>query len=225
MAKTPSSGSNPVRYSDILLITAFRGVSPTELDIIGIMAEVTKILSRIEHGDPSDAEKLLPLIYDELRKLAASKMGHEKPGQTLQATALVHEAYVKLVGSETAKNWDSRGHFFAAAAEAMRRILVDNAHRKNTLKRGGNRKRVELSDVDPAVPPPEDDLLALDEALGDLAQAEPQTAKLVNLRYFAGLTNKQSAEILGISPRKADSLWAYARVWLHERITGRTPAE
>lgn len=190
-----------------------------------IMTDVTRILSAIEEGDPSAAEQLLPLVYEELRKLAAAKMAQEKPGQTLQATALVHEAYVRLVDVDKAGHWDSRGHFFSAAAEAMRRILIDNAHRKNALKRGGDRKRVELSEVDPAIRPPDDDLIALDEAIDKLAEIEPQTAKLVKLRYFAGFTNKQSAELLGISPRLGDSLWAYARVWLHERISGDSLAK
>jgi RNA polymerase sigma factor (TIGR02999 family) len=193
------------------------------------VSDVTRILSQIESGDPSAAEHLLPLVYEELRKLAATKLAHEKPGQTLQATALVHEAYVRLVGGgepesgdrhlKSAK-WDSRGHFFAAAAEAMRRILVDNAYRKKSLKRGGNRKRLDLDDIDPTIQPEDDDLLALDEALNRLAAVEPRTADLVKLRYFAGFTNKQAAELLGISPRKADSVWAYARVWLHNRIVG-----
>src|SRR5262245_21314082 len=164
------------------------------------MNDVTKILSQIESGDPTAAEQLLPLVYEELRKLAGAKLAHEKPGQTLQATALVHEAYLRLVNAESAQRWDSRGHFFSAAAEAMRRILVDNAHRKNALKRGGNRIRFGLSDVMPSIPPLEDDLIALNEALDQLAKIEPQTAELVKLRYFAGLTNKQSAELLGISP-------------------------
>ena len=183
------------------------------------MSDVTRILSEIEHGESEAAEQLLPLVYEELRKLAAQKLVNEKPGQTLQATALVHEAYIKLVDVEKVQHWDSRGHFFSAAAEAMRRILVDNAHRKNSLKKGGNRKRVELSEVDPAIRPPDDNLIALDEAIDKLAALEPQTAELVKLRYFAGFTNKQSAELLGISPRLGDSLWAYARVWLHERIS------
>ena len=184
------------------------------------MTDVTQILSQIESGDPTAADELLPLVYEELRKLAAARLAHEKPGQTLEATALVHEAYLRLVDGEKAQHWDSRGHFFAAAAESMRRILVDNALRKKTLKRGGDRNREDLSDVAPAIRPPEDDLIALNEALDQLTEIEPQTAQLVKLRYFAGLTNKQSAELLGISPRKADSLWAYAKVWLHERITG-----
>ena len=187
------------------------------------MTDVTRILSQIEQGDPSAAEKLLPLVYAELRKLAAAKLANEKPGQTLQATALVHDAYIRLVNTDEAKHWDSRGHFFAAAAEAMRRILVDNAHRKQSLKRGGNLRRHDLDRVNPAVQSSDDELLALDEALGKLAETEPQTAKLVELRYFAGLTNKQAAELLGISPRKADSVWAFARVWLHDRIAGERP--
>jgi RNA polymerase sigma factor (TIGR02999 family) len=190
------------------------------------MCDVTRILGEIEAGDPSAAEQLLPLVYDELRKLAAAKMAQEKPGQTLQATALVHEAYMRLVGHVgPEQSWDSRGHFFAAAAEAMRRLLVDNAQRKKSLKRGGDLKRVELSEVDPAIRPVRDDLLALNEALDELAAIEPQTAELVKLRYFAGFTNKQAAEVLGISPRKGDTLWSYARVWLHERILRDKPSE
>ena len=188
------------------------------------MSDVTRILSQIESGDPQAAQKLLPLVYDELRKLAAVKLAQENPGQTLQATALVHEAYVRLVDVAKAQHWDSRGHFFSAAAEAMRRILVDNAHRKRSLKRGGNRQRIDLDDIDPAVGPQDDDLLALDEALSRLAEVEPQTADLVKLRYFAGFTNKEAAELLGISPRQADSLWAYARVWLHDRIAAEPPS-
>ncbi len=182
------------------------------------MSDVTRILSQINDGDPHAADELLPLVYDELRKLAAAKMAQEKPGQTLQATALVHEAYIRLVDTEKVQHWDSRGHFFAAAAEAMRRLLIHNAERKRALKHGGDRTRIDLSEIQPAIRPPEDDLLALSDALDELAESEPQTAELVILRYFAGFTNKEAAEILGISPRKADSLWAYAKVWLHERI-------
>jgi RNA polymerase sigma factor (TIGR02999 family) len=189
------------------------------------MSDVTRILSQFESGDPSAAEQLLPLVYDELRKLAAARLAHEKPGQTLQATALVHDAYVRLVDSDKVQRWDSRGHFFAAAAEAMRRILVDHAHRKKSLKRGGDRKRLELQGIDPTIQPQNDDLLALDEALSELAKVESRTVELVKLRYFAGFTNKEAAELLGISPRTADSLWAYARVWLHDRIIGDKPPE
>jgi len=189
------------------------------------MSDVTHILSQIGQGNPAAAEQLLPLVYDELRRLAAARMTHENPGQTLQATALVHDAYIRLVDVEKTQHWDSRGHFFAAAAEAMRRILVDNAHRKKSLKRGGNRKRLDLDDIHPAIQPEGDDVLALDEALNRLTEIEPRTADLVKLRFFAGFTNKQAAELLGISPRKADSVWAYARVWLHDRIVGDKPSE
>jgi RNA polymerase sigma factor (TIGR02999 family) len=184
------------------------------------MSEVTQILSRIDSGDPRASAELLPLVYEELRKLAAARMAEESPGQTLQATALVHEAYLKLVGTGDSGRWASRGHFFSAAAEAMRRILVDNAHRKHTLKRGGQRQRLPLSDVNPAVLPLEDDIVAVHEALDQLAAIEPQTAELVKLRYFAGLTIHEAAAALGVSPRKADAVWAYAKVWLHERMTG-----
>ena len=187
-------------------------------DRITRMSEVTKIISQIRDGDPAAADQLLPLVYDELRKLAAAKMAQEKPGHTLQATALVHDAYIRLVGSNNEQDWDSRGHFFAAAAEAMRRILVDIAHRKKTFKRGGDRNRVDFSDFDFPGALPDEDLIALDGALDELSQAEPKTAELVKLRFFAGMTNKQAAELLGISPRKANDVWAYARVWLYERI-------
>ena len=183
------------------------------------MNDITRILSQLENGDSSSSEELLPLVYEELRKLAAAKMANEKPGQTLQATALVHEAYVKLVNVASSEQWDSRGHFFAAAAESMRRILVDNAHRKNTLKRGGDRKRVDLEDANLAENQPTEDVIALDDALRDLESQEAQTAELVKLRYFAGFTNRQAAELLGISRRKADSLWAFAKVWLYERMS------
>jgi RNA polymerase sigma factor (TIGR02999 family) len=184
------------------------------------MSDVTQILSAIEQGDPQAAEKLLPLVYDELRKLAAQKLAQEKPGQTLQATALVHEAYVRLVDGEISSHWDSRGHFFAAAAEAMRRILIDNARRKQTIKQGGDRERKDFQDFDIAVPDVSDDILALDEALCQLQVADPKAAELVKLRYFAGLTVEQSADALGISPRTADFLWAYARAWLRQKIEG-----
>jgi len=190
------------------------------LAIFKAMSDVTRILSQIEHGDPQAAEKLLPLVYDELRKLAAAKLVQEKPGQTLQATAIVHEAYVRLVGDEQAQSWDNRGHFFAAAAEAMRRILVENARRKARLKHGGGREREDLDAiavVDDAGTEVED-LLALDEALGRFAAEDPVAAELVKLRYFAGLTIPQAAEALGVSPRKADFLWSFARAWLRREI-------
>ena len=182
------------------------------------MSEVTHILSAIEQGDPHAAEQLLPLVYDELRKLAAQRLAQEKPGQTLQATALVHEAYVRLVGS-IEQSWDNRGHFFGAAAEAMRRILVDNARRKNTQKHGGRLVRCTLEDLPLAAPELGDDLLALDEALEKLAKEDPVKAELVKLRHFAGLTVDQAAEALNISPTTVDRYWAYARAWLHAEIT------
>jgi RNA polymerase sigma factor (TIGR02999 family) len=182
------------------------------------MSEVTRILSAIEQGDPHAAEQLLPLVYDELRKLAAQKLAQEKPGQTLQATALVHEAYLRLVNTEKAQRWNSRGHFFAAAAEAMRRILVESARHKRRLKHGGGRAR-EPGEVDAlACPGRPERLLALDEALDRLAAASPQAAALVKLRYFAGFSNAEAASALGVSPRKADQIWAYARAWLREEI-------
>jgi RNA polymerase sigma factor (TIGR02999 family) len=190
------------------------------------MSEVTRILCAIEQGDPHAAERLLPLVYEELRKLAAHKLAQEKPGQTLQATALVHEAYLRLVESPLRQQgeqprWHSRGHFFAAAAEAMRRILVDNARRKKSLKRGGCRERHELDADNLAAPQTPDDLLALDEALSQLAAEDPKAAELVTLRYFAGLTLKQAAEAVGVSPRSADFLWAFARAWLLRKIEGK----
>jgi RNA polymerase sigma factor (TIGR02999 family) len=188
------------------------------------MSEVTRILSAIEDGDPHAAAQLLPLVYDELRKLAAQKLVQEKPGQTLEPTALVHEAYLRLVDVEKVQRWDSRSHFFAAAAEAMRRILVENARRKKALKRGGGRVRESLDQIEIAAPETPDDLLALDEALDRLARADPQAAELVKLRYFSGLTVKQAAELLGISSRTADFLWTYARAWLLHSIRGEDPA-
>jgi RNA polymerase sigma factor (TIGR02999 family) len=182
------------------------------------MSDVTRILSAIEQGDPQASEQLLPLIYEELRRLAAQKMAQENPGQTLQATALVHEAYLRLVGAEQAQRWDSRGHFFAAAAEAMRRILIENARRRLTVKRAGDRDREQVAPAQLIAPEIADDLLALDEALDNLAQVDPPAAELVKLRYFAGLTLKQAAEILGVSPRKADFLWSYARAWLRREM-------
>jgi RNA polymerase sigma factor (TIGR02999 family) len=187
------------------------------------MSEITRILSAIDNGDPHAAEQLLPLVYDELRQLAAHKLAQEKPGQTLEATALVHEAYLRLVDAEKDQTWNSRGHFFAAAAEAMRRILVESARRKCTWKRGGSRVRQGLDEQNVVAPEVPDELLALDEALSQLAGADPQAAELVTLRYFAGFTVKQAAEALGISPRSADFLWAFARAWLLRKIEGEGP--
>ncbi len=187
------------------------------------MSEVTRILSAIEQGDPHAPEQLLPLVYDELRKLAAAKLAQERPGQTLQPTALVHEAYLRLVDGDPAPHWHGRGHFFAAAAEAMRRILVENARRKQRQKRGGGRERVGLDGLDVAAPRQGEDLLALDEALSQLAATDAQAAELVKLRYFAGLTVRQAAEVLGVAPRTADFLWAYARSWLLEKLEGSAP--
>lgn len=182
------------------------------------MSDVTLILSAIEKGDPSASEKLLPLVYDELRKLAAQRLDQEKPGQTLQATALVHEAYLRLVGARQDKEWDSRGHFFAAAAEAMRRILVNRARDKNRIKRGGQRQRVDLDQVELALDTSDEQLLELDEALIQLESADPDAARFVKLRFFAGLTLKDAADYLGIAQRTAERQWAYARAWLYARL-------
>jgi RNA polymerase sigma factor (TIGR02999 family) len=190
------------------------------------MSDVTRILSSIEQGDPRAADQLLPLVYDELRCLAAQRLAQEKPGQTLQATALVHEAYLRLVanpGQESGVDeprWENRRHFFAAAAEAMRRILVDNARRKRSVKHGGRRVRIDLDEALVVGDAPRQDLLEVDELLDQLAAADPRAAELVRLRYFAGLTGEQAAAVLGISPRSADLLWAYARAWLFERMQG-----
>ena len=184
------------------------------------MSDVTRILTAIEQGDANAADQLLPLVYEELRRLAARKMSAELPGQTLQATALVHEAYIRLVGSQ-APGWKGRTHFFAAAAEAMRRILIDNARRKKSIRYGGGRHKI---DLDEAAPPGDnqthfDDVLALDEALEKLSAKDKVKADLVKLRYFAGLTSEQAAEVLGISHNTADQYWAYARSWLRLEIT------
>jgi RNA polymerase sigma factor (TIGR02999 family) len=184
------------------------------------MNEVTRILSAIEQGDRRAAEQLLPLVYDELRRLAAQRLSQEKPGQTLEATGLVHEAYIRLVGTDEERRWENRGHFFAAAAEAMRRILVENARRKRTAKHGGGMVRHEFDDLQLAAPELCEDLLALDEALNRLAEKDPIKAELVKLRHFAGLSVDQAAQALGISPATADRYWAYARAWLHAEITG-----
>jgi|SRR5579884_1674487 len=182
------------------------------------MNEVTRILSAIEQGDCHAAEQLLPLVYDELRKLAAQKMAQERPGQTLQATALVHEVYLRLVDVEKSQHWNSRGHFLAAAAEAMRRILVENARGKKTLKHGGQRKRIDLSQAEPMTQADPDAILDLDEALTLLAAEDPQAAELAKLRLFAGLSVAEAAQALSLSRANAYRQWAYARAWLHARL-------
>jgi RNA polymerase sigma factor (TIGR02999 family) len=182
------------------------------------MSDVTRILAQLDGGDAAAAEQLLPLVYDELRKLASAKLAQESSGQTLQATALVHEAYLRLVDVEHGKEWDSRGHFFAAASEAMRRILVDTARRKASLKRGGELQRHLLDEAHLTTDNDPQNLLALDEALNRLAQADPLAAKLVQLRYFAGLTVEQAASALGVSTRSAYNTWTYARSWLHKAL-------
>jgi RNA polymerase sigma factor (TIGR02999 family) len=182
------------------------------------MKDVTRILSAIEQGDPHAAEQLLPLVYDELRQLAAQKLAQEKPGQTLQATALVHEAYLRLVGMDQARHWNSRGHFFVAAAEAMRRILVEQARRRNAAKRGGQAVRAELEESLIAAPEPEEDILAVNDALDVLATSDAEAAHLVRLRFFAGLTMAEAAEALGMSVRSAHDLWEYARSWLRRKM-------
>jgi RNA polymerase sigma factor (TIGR02999 family) len=183
------------------------------------MSEVTRVLSAIEQGDPVAAERLLPLVYGELRRLAAQKIAQEKPGQTLQATALVHEAYLRLVDAPEGQSWNGRGHFFAAAAEAMRRILVDQARRKQADKHGGGRARVDLPEEIAAPETPSDDLLALDEALTRLEGHDPDAARLVKLRYFAGLSHQEAAEALGVSRGAADRLWALGRAWLFRQLS------
>ena len=184
------------------------------------MNEVTRILSAIDQGDPHAAEQLLPLVYDELRQLAAQKLAQEKPGQTLEATALVHEAYLRLVDVEKAQHWNSRGHFFAAAAEAMRRILIDSARRKQAEKHGGDRQRVALDEALASGQAPSYDVLALDEALGRLAVREPAKAELVKLRFFGGLTLPEAAQVLGLSVPTAERYWRFARVWLYAELAG-----
>jgi RNA polymerase sigma factor (TIGR02999 family) len=189
------------------------------------MSEATRILSAIEQGDPHAAEQLLPLVYDELRRLAAEKMAQEKPGQTLQATALVHEAFLRLVDEEKARHWNSRGHFFAAAAEAMRRILIEQARRKQRIRHGGGRKRLDLDRLDPADKEGGDDLLDMDEALQRLAAEEAAVAEVVKLRYFAGLTIEETASALGISVRTANRHWAFARAWLYQQLSEQPEAD
>ena len=182
------------------------------------MNDVTRILSAIDGGDPNAAERLLPLVYDELRRLAASRLAREKPGQTLDATALVHEAYLRLIGDDPDKFWHGRQHFFAAAAEAMRRILVEQARRKGRQKRGGERRRLDLNAAEPTVQSPNIDVLAVDEAVAQLAGKHPEKAELVKLRYFAGLTLPEAAVVLGISTPTAERYWRYARAWLARQL-------
>jgi RNA polymerase sigma factor (TIGR02999 family) len=182
------------------------------------MNDLTQILCAIQEGDPHAAEQLLPLVYDELRKLAAGKLVQEAPGQTLQATALVHEAYIRLVDADKAQHWNSRGHFFAAAAEAMRRILVDQARKKKSLKHGGGLERLPLEEVEIGAPQPAIDLLAVNDALERFERLDKAGADLVKLRYYAGLTLAQAADVLGISSSTADRQWAYARAWLHAEL-------
>jgi len=184
------------------------------------MTDVTRILSAIERGDGNAAGQLMPLVYDELRRLAAERLAHEKPGQTLQATALVHEAYLRLVDVEQAQRWNSRGHFFAAAAEAMRRILIDHARRKGRVRHGGGRARIDLENLPIEAEETGDDLVALDEALQRLTAEEPVAAEVVKLRYFAGLTAEQAAAALSISLRTANRHWAYAKAWLFQQMNG-----
>ncbi len=187
------------------------------------MSQVTQILSAIEQGNPAAAEQLLPLVYDELRKLASQYLAHEKPGQMLQATALVHEAYLRLVDVEHAQHWNSRGHFFAAAAEAIRRILIESARRKNRVKHGGEMNRVEADYVELPTRMNHDELIALDEALELLQQEDPVKARLVTLRYFGGMTIEEASDVLGISRVTAHRYWQYARAWLHQKISQEQP--
>src|SRR5437660_62203 len=186
--------------------------------MLATMSEVTRILSAIEQGDPHAAEQLLPLVYEELRKLAAQKLAQEKPGQTLQATALVHEVYLRLVDVEKVQHWDSRGHFFAAAAEAMRRILVENARRHRAQKRGGGHERIDLPELAAGAKDDPVDLLALDDALQKLETQHPQKAQVVKLRFFAGCTLEETAQLLGVSRATAQRHWAYARAWLFGKL-------
>jgi RNA polymerase sigma factor (TIGR02999 family) len=187
----------------------------------GRVSEVTRILDLIAQGDPKAAEELLPLVYEELRKLAAHKMASQPPGQTLQPTALVHEAWLRLVGKDSEVHFQNRPHFFAAAAKAMRCILIANARRKHSQKHGGDWERVDIEPVQLAEPLPSEDLLALDEALTELARLDPPAAELVQLRFFAGLTQQQAAEVLGLARRTADRTWAHARAWLFQEVAGR----
>jgi RNA polymerase sigma factor (TIGR02999 family) len=184
------------------------------------MSDINSLLHGLEHDDPAAAAELLPLVYDDLRRLAAHRLAHEAPGQTLQPTALVHEAYLRLVGEGRGQHWQGRRHFFAAAAEAMRRILVENARRKRRHKRGGDRERRPLEEVELLAPEPREDVLALDEALTELATTDRAAADLVQLRYFGGLPIPDAAQVLGVSPRTAERLWTFARTWLRDRVQG-----
>jgi RNA polymerase sigma factor (TIGR02999 family) len=208
--------------SDLVAAENTGGYTPnnpcTSQESVLTMSEVTRILSAIEQGDPQAAEQLLPVVYDALRKLAAQRLAQEKPGQTLQATALVHEAYLRLVGAQNVQRWDSQGHFFAAAAEAMRRILLNRARDKKRIKRGGERHRVDLDRIEIALDTGDEQLIALDEALTQLAVEDADAARLVSLRFFAGLTLKDAAASLGLAPRTAERQWAYARAWLYARL-------
>ena len=187
------------------------------------MPDVTQILAEIEQGNAAAADQLLPLVYDELRKLAAAKLTQENPGQTLQATALVHEAYLRLVDASYMPQWNGRGHFFAAAAEAMRRILIERARRKHRLKHGGGRRKLTLDSIQLALDTPAEELIEIDEAISALAEQYPEETQLVKLRYFGGLSMADSAQALGISRRTADRRWAFARAWLFDRLSPNTP--
>lgn len=189
------------------------------------MEEVSRILDALNQGDPHAASQLLPLVYDELRRLAAQKLSHEKPGHTLQPTALVHEAYLRLVGADADKHWDNRGHFFAAAAEAMRRILVENARRKKRVRHGGDRQRVDLAEDDRVILPASDEVLALDEALTQLAKEDSLAAQVVTLHFFGGLSIEEAATALGISRANAYRQWTYARAWLRCALDGPDPTK
>jgi len=186
------------------------------------MSDVTRILDRVQEGDPKAAEELLPLVYEELRKLAAAKMAHQAPGQTLQATALVHEAWLRLIGNDPVQ-WNNRGHFFSAAAEAMRRILIERARKKSACKHGGGLQRVNLDQVDIALDTDNDLLLLLNDALEEFRQRDPTAAELIKLRFFGGLPNHEAADLLGVSERTAKRSWAYARAWLYHRLQEKLP--
>jgi RNA polymerase sigma factor (TIGR02999 family) len=213
-----SLGTIPPRVRELAQPTCRDLLAGARPAILALMSDVTHLLNAIALGDPHAAGQLLPLVYDELRKLASQKLAHEKPGQTLDATSLVHEACLRLLGGESERQFTDRQHFFRVAATAMRRILIDRARRRQSRKHGGGQRRQELDAV--AAPQPDEELLALDTALEKLAVADPQRAKLVELRFFAGLTGEQAAEVLGISPATADRWWSYARAWLLAEMQG-----